>query len=546
MKRYLLLATSLVVCGVAAAQEEGFTKEIQVQKEYEIVVRSAERIESDVALLDTTIVRPELSYRIHPTAHITNFGTSSLRPMKIATSEWEAPHKLYLNVGGGLPLQSEADIYWSPVNNNRSKLTLRLNHEGNESKVTNLDQERLRALLLRNMAGVEYTTLVGRATAFTASIDYRGTLADAYGGVGVRGERPFVAVNDIQAKMNLAGDFGVGSKLAYDANIMGLYAWNNSGENVGRFNFNFALLGLNKLHRLLPTQFALHWSGVQSVCAEPYYDTSITFVPEWNFRIGKWVPVDIVAGYDHMIYKGAKNSLDGVITTISTSFDRYDSLIPYLVMSNDVRTQVTRDGLWENPFMAMLPLDTRKIYLAELGIKGEVANLSYKLSGASRWFSAYLYEVVVEGSPLLAYGRNDGQRVWYADAELKWRPSSRFEILARGGYISLGKAQSASDYYSPRKWSAESVVRWQPLRRLTLTARCEWKSAMELSVRGASAEKSLALPSYCDLGVGAEWLCGESLSLWLRGDNLLCQPIYHIATYRAPDMGVRLGARMRF
>lgn len=546
--RYIAILTlALGACGVGAyAQEEGFTKQIEVQKEYEVTVRSAERIESEVALLDTTIVRPELSYRIRPTAHYTDFATSSLRPISIATAAWAVPRRVYLNVGGGLPLQSEADLYWSPVQNSRSQLSLWLNHEGSEGKVTNLSEERVRALTLRNKAGVKYSTLIGKRTALSAGVNYRGTLGEGYGGVGVVGDRPFVGVHDLDANINLAGDFGVGSPLGYDVNAMGLYAWNNSDENVWRFNLNFGLLGLNKIKSWLPGRVTLHYSGVQSTCAEPYYDTSVTLVPEWKFRIGKWIPVEVMAGYDYMVYKGAKNTLDGVISSLSASFDRSPYITPYLTVANDVQTKCTRDFLWSNPYMQMVHPDSRKVFLAEVGVKGEAKKWSYKLSGSSRWFSAYLYEVVIEGSPLLTYGKSRGQRVWYADAEVLYRPSERFDVTARAGFVSLGRAESTTDYYSPRKWRVESSLRWQPIERLSLAARCEWRSAMEVTMRSATANTVLEMPSYVDLGLSAEWQWNDRLSLWLRGDNLLSQPIYHWATYRALGAGLRLGARMTF
>ena len=546
--RYILLASTLCVCSVVRAQEEGFTKQIEVQKEYEVTVRSAERIESEVTLLDTTIVRPELSYRIRPTAHITKFATSSLRPIAISTAEWEVPHKVYLNVGGGLPLQSEADVYWTPVQSNRSMLSLWLNHEGSEGKVTNLDGEKLRSVLLRNKAGVNFSTLIGKSTSLSTSISYRGSMGDGSGGVGVVGERPFLSANDIDAKANLSGGFGANSPLGYDFNLMGLYAWNNSEESVWRFNVNYGLLGLNKLNRWLPNRVTLHYSGVQSRCAEPYYDTSVTLVPEWSFRIGKWIPVEAMVGYDHMIYEGAQNSLNGVVASIATSFDKYTFAVPYLTLANDVQTQVTRNGLWDNPYMAMLPVDSRKIFLAEVGVRGDVGDVTYKISGATRWFSTYMFEVVAEGSPRLGYGKSSGQRVWYADAEMRYRPSERVDVVARAGLVSLGRAESCMAHFQPRKWSASGEVRWQPLSRLTLTARCEGKSKMEVTVVGADFRSTtlLTMPAYCDLGVGAEWLWSERLVVWLRGDNLLNQPIYHWATYRALGAGARIGVKMIF
>ena len=252
IRKGLLALVALVAFVAGAAAQDGFTKQIEVQKEYEVVVTSAERIESDVALLDTTIVRPELTYRIRPTAHISKFSTTPLQPLDLSTAMWDVPRRFYLNLGAGLPLQSEADIYWSPVQNDSSHLALWLNHEGTMGKVVNLDEERISALTLRNKAGVKYAKTLKNGMHFWAKANYRGTAGSAYGGIGVVGERPFVMVNDFDASAHIDGDFGESSPLAYEANVTGIYAWNNQNENVWRFNVNYGLTGLDKYHKLLP------------------------------------------------------------------------------------------------------------------------------------------------------------------------------------------------------------------------------------------------------------------------------------------------------
>ena len=546
IRKGMLALVAMAATVWSAAAQDGFTKQIEVQKEYEVVVTSAERIESEVALLDTTIVRPELTYRIRPTAHISKFSTTPLQPLDVSTAMWDAPRRLYLNVGAGLPLQSEADIYWSPLQSDSARLEMWLNHEGTMGKVENLDGERISSLTLRNKAGVRYDATLKNGMHFWAKANYRGTAGSAYGGIGVVGERPFMMVNDFDASAHIDGDFGEESPLAYEANVTGIYAWNNQDESVWRFNVNYGLTGLNRYHKLLPPRVTLHYSGVNSVCREPYYDTSITFVPEWNFRIGRWIPVSVVAGYDCMIYKGANNTLNGVITDIRASYDRYKVATPYFAVANDVQTQVTREGLWRNPYMAMLPLDTRKIFLAEVGLQGEVDKVTYKLSGATRWFSSYLYEVVVVGNPIVQYGESNAQRVWYVDAEVAWRPMQTLSLMAKAGYHGLGRAESATADFSPRKWNALAQVVWEPMDRLRVSARCEWKSKMEVTVVDNFVGTLMEIPSYVDLGAEVEWLHSDRVEFWLRGDNLLGQPIYHWATYRTLGAGVRLGARISF
>lgn len=544
----MIVATFAMVATARGQEQEGFTKHIEVQKEYEVVVRGAERIEQEVALLDTTIVRPELSYRIRPTAHIVEFEPRSLEPLPISAAEWSVPTNLYLNVGAGLPLQSEADIYWSPVANQNTQLLVWLNHEGSEGRTTNLDGERTSALLVRNRAGVSYGSTIGERTHLSADVVYRGSLGESYGGVGVGdGKRPFVSVHDVEARVKIAGTYNDKSPLAYDANAMGLYAWNGVGENVWRFNFNYGLVGLNRVKSWLPRRVEFHYSGVNSTCREPYYDTSVTLVPEWSFRLGRWIPVDVMAGYDHMVYKGANNSLNGVVSSIAASYDRYAFAVPYVTVANDVQTQATRRGLWNNPYMAMLPVDSRKIFLAELGVKGDVGRVTYKLSGATRWFSTYMFEVVTEGSPLLDYGYSKGQRVWYGEAEALWRATRTMTLEAGVRYTSLGVAESATAEFRPRSWEGHLEMRLVPAKRWEVRVGGEWKTAMEVTCRKVDGSAELMeVPGWFDLGVEGVWHRSERTSVWLRGDNLLNQPIYHWATYKAPGAGFRMGVSICF
>jgi hypothetical protein len=537
--------------GNAVAQEpeqENIDKTIVIQKSVYVGADERERIEREVEQLDTTIQRPTLDYRIFPMAHRTEFTVQSLTPVEMSAARWSRPSSLYLKVGGGLPLQSELDAYWSPVHNDDMQLTLWANHEGELAKACHLDGERHRVNLGRNQAGLRFLYDIAPTMQLESYVKYRGSLARYYGGVGVTDKAPFMSANDLEAKASLRGRFGEYSPFGYDANLMGLYACNALGEDVWRFNVNFGFLGLNDVSEWLPGRVTLHYSGVQSRCAEPYFDTSVTFVPEWSLRIGRWVPVDIVAGYDYMVYKGAKNTLDGVITSISTAYDRFAAMVPYLKVSNDVQTQVTRNGLWNNPFMEMLPVDSRKVMLVELGLKGEVGKLSYRVAGASRWFSSYFFEVVNEGSPILTYGRNDCQRVWYLEADAQWRPAQGVGLNGEVRYMGLGHADSSTAYYQPRSWRGglELELRPKGLRSTVLTVSSQFASALKVTQRGAEGTSVLKMPAYVDLGLRLDWNYSERIDLWMRADNLLCQPIYEWATYRALGIGVRGGVKMSF
>ena len=307
---------------------EGFSKQIEIEKEYSAVVAQAERIEVEPRLLDTTIVRPAMRYSIVSVACKSNFTTEEISPVGFSTAGWSKPGRLYLNVGAGAPLQSEADIYWTPVQSRGRLVSVALNHEGVEAKQTNLDGQRLSALTLKNRLATHFATPLGAGghTRLTADVDYQGVVANPYGGVGVVAERNLIDNNALRGDVKVDGAFSQTSPLSYTARLRGNYALGNFGAgespedgSMWRYCVDFALRGLNRVKRWLPSQMTLYYYGVRSTGVSPYYDTSVTFVPEWSLRVGKWLPVHIMAGYDYMVYPGAVQSWRGLIGSVDVA-----------------------------------------------------------------------------------------------------------------------------------------------------------------------------------------------------------------------------------
>lgn len=569
MKRKNIIATlTVVVCATNLfAQEpnttpqenEQFSKQIEIEKDYSAGITQAERLEMEPRMLDTTIVRPKMKYSLLTIARESNFGTEKITPVELSTAKWERPNDFYLNVGAGAPLQSEADLYWTPVQSRGRLLTVAVNHEGFEGKLTNLDQQRLSALTLKNRVAMHGTMPLKGGAKVVADVDWQGVVANPYGSVGVA-ERSTISNNAAKGDVKLSGRHS--DKLSYVARLRGNYAVADMAPgkaapedgNMWRFCADYTLGGLDSIRKWLPGVVTLYYYGVRSEGLQPYFDTSVTLIPQWSLRAGKWLPIEIMAGYDYIVHRGAKQSWKGLIGSVKVSWERNPLVVPYLFISNDIDAGLMAPALWNNPYHNLMPTDSRKIYRAEAGANGVVPkwNLAYDIKGGYAYLSRYFYTTVVEGSPVLQWGVDgEGVSTLYAEAGIEWSPLRNLVVEGQVVWNHLmptTEAQVAADHaYSHREWQGELGATYSPIKRLKVGVNVAVASAAEAQLLCTDGTKQvLDMPAYVDLGVQGEYELNGGVSVWLRGDNLLNQEIYQWASYRCPGIGARAGVRVTF
>lgn len=542
----------------SASGAGGFVKQIEIQKDYSATITTADRIEREPRLLDTAIVRPSMRYNIISSAEPVAFATSPLSPIAFSTARWHRPSHMYLNIGMGLPLQSELDFYYSPVVTRSSHLAVFLNHEGNEHRQINLSGERLSALSLRNRAGVIYNTAVGRSSQLSTSLTYRGVVANPYGGYATEGAPiATTSTHDVEFKANLHGGLGESETLGYDANLFAAYAmgcnYGAVGRNssVGRYSMNFALTGLDAKSGWLPERVTLHFFGVGSwhpVEEHEYQDSSVTLVPEWSFDITPHLPARFVIGYDYVVVPGAKQSTNGVMAAVELAYTKKEALVPYIKITNDFDTGLLRQYMWLNPYADLITSDSRKLYRMEAGVRGNVAKrVEYKAAAGRLYYSRYFYAAAVEGSHYLNYIPDArGLKLWYAEAEALYKPLRNLTVEGALKWQLPSKPEENMGY-GIRPLEARLAATYEPWQRWSFGIEASYlhsTTAPLLAADGTTVE--LSLPCEVLLGARAEYRATDSVVVWLRGDNLLNQTSYFMPTYQAMGAGVRAGVRLIF
>lgn len=550
-------ALTMVAALPAKAQDqEGFTKQIEIEKDYSATIGKAERIEIEPRLLDTVVQRPTMEYAIKSTAHQSNFSVGALSPVEMSTAQWHRPTDFYLNAGVGAPLHSDLDLYWTPVQRRHTTLGVYVDHDGRLNRLTNLDEERLSALWLHNRAGVGYNTTFANGTKLRADVEYRGNVANPYGGLGVASdvERKLVLTNDVGADVSVAGGFGKNSKLGYEVALGGGWsAATNFGlagkaqaegtDHTVHYEADAALVGLNRVKGWLPHTvgayfFGTHWLGE--------WQSSVVVMPEWSARVAKHLPIELAVGYDICISGPERSFVNGLVGNFEMAWDKDSRWVPYLRAKAARENDLVRMAMWLNPYGDHLGADMRKVYDASLGVRGSARRVNYNARVGLRHYSDYFYAVAIEGIPLLDYATALGVSMLAAEAQAEYNILRHFVLSGSVEYKHILKNSVAPVALGLRPLDARLGAEYV-WKRWSFGVNGHYAMAAEYKCCGADGlDKTMSMPAYFDLGVEVEWRVTESMSAWLEGSNLLNQTIYHLPTYRQTGICALGGVRIVF
>lgn len=561
-KIVVAMVAIIVSAPLTAHAQDGFTRKIEIEKEFSAAVDQADRIEMEPRLLDTTIVRPTMKYSIKSTAHQSDFGVDAISPIEISTARWNVPTDFYLNAGMGMPLKSELDIFWTPIRERGRRLNLYLLHNGVEGKVENLDGERRAALRLDNYLGGDLVARLADSSMLRSSFGYKGAIANPYGGVNVladnRGKTIFA--NALEGDVALSGRLSRKANLDYTASLGGDFALlSNYGIDGGRqadgsalmgsYRGDFELLGLDSVKLWLPRKVSArvngaHWHG--------YSQGSVTVDAKWAFRVLKHLPLSVSIGYDLPIMGPKVGFVEGLVGELNAAWERDKRLIPYITALAQREDNMVYNNIFAAPYANFVPTDARKLYDVSLGVKGELKKkLNYNLRGGLRLYSDYLYVVAIEGSPLLDYAIESGVMQCYAEAQMLYTPINHLTFEANITYVHFlkqGVGNVAIGAIGVRPLEGGVNAKWDLNSRWSVALGGRYAMACNYTLRTLDGlvRSDMQMPDFVELTAKVEWRVTDTMTAWLCGDNLLNQPIYYQPTYIQTGIGARGGVSIVF
>lgn len=186
---------------------------------------------------------------------------------------------------------------------------------------------------------------------------------------------------------------------------------------------------------------------------------------------------------------------------------------------------------------------SRTLIAAKAGVRGNAgAHFQYNIFGGWGSYQSSPFDCIAGASVLSPDGSlgrmwqtgTFGEAICYLDykavfagADLSWR-SERFDADASAGFLKpTTAATEAIRAFDKPAFSGSLRLRYNINRRIFAGVTAAGETSRKSLLQGDNA----SLPGFVDLGVFGEYKFGSHFSFWLRGGNLLCQPVRRSVMY---------------
>lgn len=565
MRRYILTIAALVVSFIAFAQ---VNREVEVTKQYVPKLQAAQKLDMVTDKQDTVTIRPEIDYTITPKSFASALTTSKFRPATVTYWEFNKRYPIYVKVGAGYPLASEADIYATIDRADVGYITGYINHRGqfsnikgeielHKSEVVPYDNNSQQMV---NRIGVNGGKYIGRYT-LDGELYYQSDMYHRYPQVVTEVSADEVNFENMAAKITFGDSFSDLSKVNF-----GVYAaadyYNDKSEYLfdteeGMKLQQFSLSAGAKVARNLGKSAGLLLSvgydgyyGIKSL--DSYSNNILSLSAQFNYHAKRIFDLKAGITYSYDNVATIDKSANHLLPYLYAGADVLENgtVVPYVEFDsrliNNSYQQLQRTNQYISVPTEIVSLPNTRVYNARVGICGHIQGnkLAYRLYGNIGLLSNALYWY----SPTPAYFDVvvDKQRVMSLEASLEYKPISQLYISA---------AVKAMKYTVPESVTVENCkpdvlgnmgIRYTH-KKFAIGTTAELVGATRWSV-GTEVENSAVVtyPTYVDLDVTFDWFISNQCTLYVEGRNLTNSKIYHWALYKEYGAGGIVGVKIQF
>lgn len=561
MKRLIIFCV-VILCGFTLwAQEDGFSKRIDITKEYNPDMKVVEKMGLTPRLLDTTIVRTPFTYSITPTLLQSRFDAKQLQMVAISPSTWVPQRPFYLKIGGGYPWQSVADIYYTPVMRRNSTLGFYINHEGVNGEVKNATTDRS-TLTSHNRVGFFTSSKLGRSTFLETDLTYTGQVYSPYGGVDVSIFTPnYILYNDIRASIAFGGKFSKKSSLSYMISIDGGCFIKSGGDDdinsiEDDYTLGFELGGISDSktwRKWLPSRLYFDYQVSSGRSAlEGYYNEVFNVSTKWNYNFGRGMGANFDIGY---IY-GNEGIGHNLLFDILLFYDNSKKFVPYISAKRDIVSGSYKHLTELNPYVLKAKTLNDGINTSfNVGAYGDIANfvarnIGYDIYAGAEQNKTYNYFAYIKDTQRFDVFQRY-LTLWYVGAKLNLKFGHNVYLDFGGRYNRYKKAGNLlSDGLGIPDFEASAKFRWDISRKVNIVIGADFKGEADFAVVDEEfaiiATSIETLPATIDLNVKLEWNISRGFGIFIEGSNLLDQTIYSYHHYSQLGVNCLGGVKIVF
>ncbi len=560
MKYFRIYVISALAALSVPAAAQNLNPTVEVSRQYRGTMMDLDKPSVEMAVPDSIMkFNLQFDYSVFDSPFK---GAYEFRPfimdMDIAPA-FPGEKTLYLRAGAGFTLHPTLDFVWSPVRNDKFRLSLYAMHRsyignyrslgpdntGGETEIVP-DGTRFSGHDLLSEAGVDgscdwETGILSFRAGYYGSALKDTVVNKAYDGVDIR----FGIASKQRLESHFIYDVNLGYRFAEDK---GQLSWMTERGYLSEHDLNLdvSLGGSFGSGHIVLADFGLDYASYGGdVFGSSAGNVSVT--PHYLFRNSRWdvdlgVRLAFLFRENHAPYYPPMNMTGGqvVYPDVKIGFsviERYMDL--YLtagggpdinkyssMLDSGHHISVFYNRCGEGPLLD----NTVERVSASFGLKGNIASrFSYDLSAGYRNFgNAPMSSVTMVSAAGDEPGFVPGivytpYQMFYTRLDMFWR-SQDFKFGGRLMYQASDVARRNAFAFTPSALSGYFSARYNWKERIFIGADCGFATSRHGELRtpeGEAAGSGLEVPGYADLGVSFEYAFTRKFSLWLRGGNLL-------------------------
>lgn len=545
----------MILVAVSVSAQEKLSRQVEVTKDFTPDVDKASKKDVPPTMYDTVKLKPEIRYSIAPKTSPNAIKIDTIAAAGIATNTFSPGTPLFIRLGGGYPLNSLADIYFSKIYEQGSNFGAYINHDGYWGKLKNEMGNELEAKDYSANAGLFGALKIGRHYSLDGDAQFKLRGVDKYG---------LLAIEQIPL-----ADYGTASSARWRDGAFNL-AFGDDFNDLSRFNFRieagtYLLMDNNQnkeysynIGAKIGKAFGRHAITLKATWLatagnggdiDGYDDKMLTFSPRYEHRGEKF---DIEAGVDVTINDNDVWVFPQAKLTWNVSTGAF---VPYIEARGAMTQNSYRNTLVQNPYIrAGYVMPNTEEYLILAGVSGDInAKFNYKAYAGfdimhnKNWFTQIYNEgstndmaYVTEGVSLLKIGGNidwsispslraelgvDYQGVLFTDIPKAFNlPNLTSKIEVTYNYRSRFEVAMSGCFATPRKIYALGTEIEQTLGGL-------YESETN---------------STFDLGLRAKWNVSRKVGIFANATNLLGAKLYPYGYYVGRGATITAGVTLNF
>lgn len=555
--KLFIIVVSISVCSLSALHaQENPTKEVIIEKEYEPVVREAQRIELLPDFQDTTKAKIDFNYDIKSSVIYGQFKPQIIKPVRLTGEPLASLNRCYALLGVGNYLSTIAKFRVNSLRHEKYQWFFGLDQSNSFGMMKDRYEKKV-------YAGFSNTEVTAGGKHFFKNAVLEGKILynyqkNHYYGYEVN---PDSLSDELKNKLPVSREKSDYQYISKFNSEVSMYSFHT---NKSKLNYNVGVVfnhiqAQNKvieddfavkiyLDKYFNAQFMGFQGNVRYIKNEGLIDTANNFIVDFNPWIGLF-------GKQWRMQLGLNSAFDAngseyyAYPNIQMHYNIESYfLVPYVEITGNYQVntfeRIIEENFYINPMLAVRP--TNNNLTISGGIRGMVSSrLGFNINFTYRNIKDQYFYVIdtTDGLGRFFNVEYDDMSVAGIGGELSWKQSDQLNIIVRANYRNYVMDSLPHPWHLP-KTTVDVTARYRMLDKLTISTDVFYRG--ERTSKSQFGNQTVDLSPIIDVNLMGEYQYNRILGFFVKFNNLLNRSQYVWANYQLHRFNMKAGLILLF